>query len=166
MHASSSHPHLHKEQDLAKCHAGRRASWLGHYTKATQKHTLNIACFNDVPVEIVGVLGVRTIICLDTQDSNYTFPWTFGYGTLSKFIIIIIDLMICFPYMRSILITQHAISLSLLGKSVHVVRGHRWVGSFFRNIMMSIIVNSQLKMTFFNYNVIAIIIVLFRATHR
>ena len=62
-----------------------------YYTNATQKHTLTIAGVNDVPLEIVR--GVR----IDRHD-------------------------LCSKHEEAdILITQHAISLSLTGKSVRVV---------------------------------------------
>ena len=63
----------------------------GYFAEATQTHTLTIAGVRDVPVEITG--GLR----IDRHDLRSTHKEA------------------------DILITQHAISLSLLGKSVRVV---------------------------------------------
>lgn len=63
----------------------------GYYTTATQTHTLTIAGVSDVPVEITGDLKI------DRHD-------------------------LCSTYEEAdVLITQHAISSSLLGKSVRIV---------------------------------------------
>jgi len=62
-----------------------------YYTNATQNHTVTIAGISDVPVEITS--GLR----IDRRD-------------------------LCSTHEKAdILITQHAISLSLLGKSARVV---------------------------------------------
>ena len=63
----------------------------GYFTEATQTHTLAIAGVRDVRVEITG--GLR----IDRHDLRFTHEEA------------------------DILIAQHAISLSLLGKSVRVV---------------------------------------------
>ena len=63
----------------------------GYFTEATQTHTLTVAGIRDVPVEITG--GLR----IDRHDLRSTHEEA------------------------DILVAQHAISLSLLDKSVRVV---------------------------------------------
>ena len=89
--SEASRPHQHQKQDPSECHAYRGILAPGYFTEATQTHILTVAGIRDVPVEITG--GLR----IDRHDLRSTHEEA------------------------DILIAQHAISLSLLGKSVCVV---------------------------------------------
>ena len=89
--SEASRPHQHQQQDPSECHAYRGILDPGYFTEATQTHTLTIAGIRDVPVNITG--GLR----IDRHDLRSTHEEA------------------------DILIAQHAISLSLLDKSVRVV---------------------------------------------
>ena len=90
--SEASRPHQHQKQDPSECHAYRGNLDPGYFTEATQTHTLTVAGIRDtVPVEITGSLRI------DRHDLRSTHEDA------------------------DILIAQHAISLSLLDKSVRVV---------------------------------------------
>ena len=89
--SEASRPHQHQKQDPSECHAYRRHSRPRILHTSTQTHTLTVAGIRDVPVEITG--GLR----IDRHDLRSKHEEA------------------------DILIAQHAISLSLLDKSVRVV---------------------------------------------
>ena len=89
--SEASRPHQHQKQDPSECHAYRGILDPGYFTEATQTRTLTVAGIRDVPVDITGGLMI------DKHDLRSTHEEA------------------------DILIAQHAISLSLLDKSVRVV---------------------------------------------
>ena len=89
--SEASRPHQPQKQDPSECHAYRGILDPVYFTEATQTHTHTVAGIRDVPVEITGGLSI------DRHDLRSTHEEA------------------------DILIAQHAISLSLLDKSVRVV---------------------------------------------